>query len=88
MGELTSKPFILIEKKQQANGDIHLRYGESKDDPTPFILTLTAAYVAAKTGKSSVNREEVLHYVESQSVILSLIAVHQQNRGYSTTVLS
>jgi hypothetical protein len=88
MEELTSKPFVLIERKAQANGDIQLRYGESKDDPTPFILTVTAAYVAAETGKSPANHEEVLHYVENQSTVLSLIAVHQQNRGYSATVLS
>ena len=82
--QLTSKPFVLIEKKEQANGDIQLRYGESKDDPVPFIITVTLAYVAHKTGKSPVNSEEVLHHVESQSLVLSLISVHQQNRGYST----
>jgi hypothetical protein len=78
MEELTSKPFVLIERKAQANGDIQLRYGESKDDPTPFILTVTAAYVAAKTGKSPANHDEVLHYVENQATVLSLIAVHQR----------
>ena len=88
MGALTSKPFALIDKKEQANGDIQLRYGESKDDPIPFILTVTPAYVASKTGKSPVNYEEVLDYVESHGTVLTLIAVHQQNRGYSTTVLS
>jgi hypothetical protein len=88
MEELTSTPFVLIDKKGQLNGDIHLRYGESRDDPAPFILTVTSAYVASKTGKSQANYEEIDGYVKNHGLELSLIGVHQQNRGYSTTVLS
>jgi hypothetical protein len=40
MEQLTSKPFVLIEKKEQDNGDIQLRYGESRTILYRLLLLL------------------------------------------------
>jgi hypothetical protein len=82
-----SKPFILLGKKGQGSG-MQLKYGERPDDPAPFILIVTAAYVAEKTGKPSSNYNDVIQYVETHAGELRAIAIHQRDRGYATEVLA
>jgi len=43
--------FELISSDGLFSGLRHLRYGTGHDDPMPFILTLTAQYVAREIGK-------------------------------------
>ncbi len=83
----SSKQFILIDKKGQANS-IQLKYGERPDDPAPFILIVTPSYVADKMGKASPTYKDVLQYVETHAEELRALAIHQRNRGYATEVLS
>jgi hypothetical protein len=82
-----SKPFILLGRKGQANS-MQLKYGERPDDPAPFILIVTPAYVAENTGKPSSNYNDVVQYVEAHGEELRAIAIHQRDRGYTTEVLS
>jgi hypothetical protein len=81
------KPFILLDRKGQANS-VQLKYGERPDDPAPFILIVTPTYVAGKLGKESSNYREVLQYVETHLEELRAIAMHQRGRGFATEVLS
>jgi hypothetical protein len=82
-----SKPFILLGKKGQGSG-MQLKYGARPDDPMPFILIVTTAYVAEKTGKPSSTYSDVLHYVETHADELRAIAIHQRDRGFATEVLA
>jgi hypothetical protein len=85
--DAASKPFILLGKKGQGSG-MQLKYGERPDDPAPFILIVTPAYVAEKTGKPSASYNDVVRYVEAHGEELRAIAIHQRDRGYATEVLS
>jgi hypothetical protein len=87
MDDRIPKALILIDKNNQVNGDIQLRYGEREDDPIPFTLTVTSAYVSSKTGKSPANYRDILPYVEVHAEALRRFAVHQRERGYSTAEL-
>jgi hypothetical protein len=87
MDDKDSKHFILIDRSNQINGDIQLRYGEHEDDPMPFILTLTTAYVSSKTGKSPANYTDILPYIEGHAEELRRFAIHQRDQGYATAEL-
>jgi hypothetical protein len=81
------KPFILLDRKGQANG-VQLKYGERPDDPAPFILIVTPTYVADKLGKELSSYKEVVAYVETHLDELRAVALHQRGRGFATEVLS
>jgi hypothetical protein len=81
------KPFILLGKKGQGSG-VQMKYGARPDDPSPFILIVTSAYVAEKTGKPSSTYSDVLQYVEAHADELRAIAIHQRERGFATEVLA
>jgi hypothetical protein len=87
MDDDLSRPFILLERKGQANS-VQLKYGQRPDDPAPFILIVTPAYVADKMGKESSNYKEVVQYVETHLDELRALAIHQRDRGFTTEVLS
>jgi hypothetical protein len=87
MDDNLSRPFILLERKGQANS-VQLKYGERPDDPAPFILIVTPAYVADKTGQESSSYKDVVQYVETHLDELRAVAIHQRGRGFMTEVLS
>lgn len=87
MDSSVSKPFILLDKKGQGSG-MQLKYGARPDDPAPFVLIVTSAYVAEKMGKPSSTHSDVLHYVETHADELRAIAKHQRDRGFATEVLA
>jgi hypothetical protein len=87
MEDNQARPFILLDRKGQANS-VQLRYGERPDDPAPFILIVTPAYVAEKTGKEMSSYKEVVQYVETHLDELRAVAIHQRDRGFATEVLS
>jgi hypothetical protein len=82
-----SKPFILLDKRGQGSG-MQIKYGARPDDPAPFILIITAAYVAEKTGRPSSTYNDVVRYVETHAEELRAIAIHQRDRGFATEVLA
>jgi hypothetical protein len=82
-----SKPFVLLGMKGQGTG-MQLKYGAQPDDPSPFILIVTSAYVAEKTGKPSSTYSDVVQYVETHADELRAIAIHQRDRGFATEVLA
>ena len=82
-----AKPFILLGKKGQGSG-VQLKYGMGPDDPSPFILIVTSAYVAEKTGKPSAAYNDVLHYIDAHADELRAVAIHQRDRGFATEVLA
>jgi hypothetical protein len=80
-----TKPFLLIGRTGQKT--VQLRYGESGDDPKPFMLIVTPVYVAAKTGKDSPSHEDVIAYVDTHAEELRTIAISKYERGFSTETL-
>lgn len=86
-GDDASEPFILLGKKGQGSG-LQMKYGAGPDDPSPFILIVTSAYVAEKTGRPSATYNDVLQYAEAHGDELKAIAVHQRGRGFATEVLA
>lgn len=87
MEDDASKPFVLLGRKGQANS-VQLKYGERPDDPAPFILIVTPAYVADRLGKEQSSYKDVVDYVETHLDELRAVAIHQRGRGFATEVLS
>jgi hypothetical protein len=87
MEDDASKPFILLDRKGQANS-VQLKYGQRPDDPAPFILIVTPTYVADRLGKESSSYQDVVDYVETHLDELRAVAIHQRGRGFATEVLS
>jgi hypothetical protein len=80
-----AKPFILIARKGQ--NTIQLQYGENRNDPKPFTLIVTPAYVAAKINKDVPSPEDVMAYVETHAEELRTIAISKYERGFATETL-
>lgn len=80
-----TKPFLLLDRKGQST--IRLRYGESSDDPRPFVLIVTPDYVAARIGKELPSHEDVMAYVETHAEELRTIAISKYERGFATETL-
>jgi hypothetical protein len=80
-----TKPFHLISR--QGHNTIHLRYGESSNDPRPFTLIVTPVYVAARINKGVPSNEDVIAYVETHAEELRTIAISKYERGFSTETL-
>src|SRR5207244_3816579 len=58
-----SATFLWINTSGEGAGSMHLRFGTSRDDPMPFVLTVTPSYVAHKTQKTlPLNIIEVQNY--------------------------
>jgi hypothetical protein len=86
---MSEPSFELIEKKHVAGGVVLLRYGSSKDDPLPFILTLMPERVARETGKpvAMIGPGDMDAYFFEKSRELMLKALTEKSRGYTTAVL-
>jgi hypothetical protein len=86
---MSEESFELIEKKHVAGGVVLLRYGSSKDDPLPFILTLMPEHVARETGKpvATIGADDMDAYFFERSRDLMLRALAEKSRGYTTAVL-
>jgi hypothetical protein len=80
-----TKPFLLIGKA--GRNTIQLQYGESRNDPKPFTLIVTAVYVAARTNKEFPSHEDVVAYVDAHAEELRTIAISKYERGFSTETL-
>ncbi len=86
MGDGASRLFVLIDKKRRGN-TVQLRYGESRDDLRPFLLVVTPAYVAGKTGNQLPTSDDVSDYVETHAEELKTIAISKKERGFATETL-
>jgi hypothetical protein len=87
MSGIMSNSLILI----GAAGDlpVHLIYGQEGGDHRPFILiTVTLEYVAHKTSKYPIGREEFAHFVHNNSEHLMKMALSCRNRGKTGAVLT
>jgi hypothetical protein len=80
-----TKPFMLLDRKGRST--IQLRYGESGNDPKPFVLIVTPAYVAAKINKEFPSHEDIMAYVETHADELRTIAISKYERGFLTETL-
>lgn len=67
-------------------GNLLLRYGSGRDDPIPFILTLTPQYVAREIGKTP-TFPEIQKYAEQNADELKAIATFEKGRRYTTHTL-
>ena len=77
--------FELIGSDGLFNGLRHLRYGTGHDDPMPFILTLTAQYVAREIKKAlPVSYLKVQRYAERNAEKLKAKAKLERERGSNT----
>ena len=86
---MSEEPFEFIEKRHVAGGVVQLRYGSSKDDPLPFILTLTPEHVARESGKpvATIGADDMDAYFSKKSRDLMLRALTEKGRGFTTAVL-
>jgi hypothetical protein len=80
-----TKPFMLIDRT--GRNTIQLRYGESRNDPKPFTLIVTAVYVGAKINKEFPSYEDLMAYVVTHAEELRTIAISKYERGFSTETL-
>ena len=80
--------FQLITSDGLFSGLRHLRYGAADDDPMPFVLTLTAQYVAREIGKTPpVSYTKIQRYAERNADKLKAIAKLHKARGLNTHTL-
>jgi hypothetical protein len=68
---MSEASFEFIEKKHVAGGVVLLRYGSSKDDPLPFILTLMPEHVAGKPASPSPQSAPVIWTPTSSRSLVS-----------------
>jgi hypothetical protein len=83
-------PFVLISKsaRPKRNDVIDLRYGTSLSDPKPFILSVTAQYIAHETqGTVPTTYREMKDYVDNNADKLRAIAENRKDRGLTTETL-
>jgi len=80
--------FELISSDGLFSGLRHLRYGTGHDDPMPFILTLTAQYVAREIRKTPpVSFLKIQKYAERNADKLKALAKLEKGRGFNTHTL-
>ena len=86
---MSETPFELIKKEHVPGGLVRMSYGSSKDDPLPFILTLTPEWVARKTDKhiATIVQGDMDDYVVKNGRDLRLTAVAVKATGLTTAVL-
>jgi hypothetical protein len=80
-----TKPFSLIDRR--GRNVVQLLYGESRNDPRPFMLIVTPAYVAGKINKECPSHDDVIGYVETHAEELRTIAISKYERGFATETL-
>ena len=66
---------------------LRLRYGSRRDDPMPFILTLTPSYVAHAIGKTPPIMLQIQEYVQRNAEHLKSVAHNAKMRGLNAQVL-
>jgi hypothetical protein len=80
--------FELISSDGLFSGFRHLRYGAGHNDPMPFILVLTAQYVAREIGKTPpVSFLKIQRFAERNAEKLKAIAKFEKGRGSNTHTL-
>ena len=80
--------FELIGSDGLFSGLRHLRYGTGRDDPIPFVLTLTPQYVAREIRKTlPVSYLKVQRYAEQNADKLKAIAKFGKKRGLNAHTL-
>jgi len=80
--------FELIDSDGLFSGLRHLRYGTGRDDPIPFILTLTPQYVAREIRKTlPVSYIKVQRYAQRNADKLKAIAKFGKKRGLNAHTL-
>jgi hypothetical protein len=82
--------FVLMCKsaRPKRNDVIDLRYGTSLSDPKPFILSVTAQYIAHETqGTVPTTYREMKDYVDKNADRLKAIAENCKARGLNAETL-
>jgi hypothetical protein len=83
-------PVVLISKSARPgrNDVIDLRYGTAMDDPTPFILSVTAEHIVYQTlATPPFNYYQMKAYVDNNAEKLKTIAETCIARGLKTETL-
>jgi hypothetical protein len=82
-----SMTLTLVAMAKRENG-IDLKFGEAFDDPQPFVLTVTAGYVARETAKSLPISASDLHaYILGNVAKLRATAENCRAGGFTSEVL-
>jgi len=67
---------------------LRLRYGSRRDDPMPFILTLTPRYLADAIGKTPpIMLQDIQEHVQRNAEHLKSVAHNAKMRGLNAQVL-
>jgi hypothetical protein len=80
-------PLTLVAVVKRHN-EVHLKYGETVDDPDPFILTLTSQHVAYKISKSApISGVDLASYVLAHVTELKTTAEECRSLGLASETL-
>ena len=74
--------FELLDTAGDISGKLRLIYGSGPADPTPFVLTLTAQYVARALGTTPpVSFHEIEKYADDNAGDLREMAFQEKDTG-------
>ena len=83
-----SESFELLDIAGDISGKLRLIYGTGPTDPAPFVLTLTAQYVARVLGKTPrVSFHEIEKYADDNSGDLREMALLEKGTGRLNLIL-
>jgi hypothetical protein len=83
-----NSPFEQIDVKGDPGGILRIRYGSSRDDPMPFVLTVTPPFVARALRKTlPIMLQDIQEYARRNSDELRTIAQKAKNQGRDAEVL-
>jgi hypothetical protein len=84
------EPFVWINSMGDVSGWLmRVYFGKSPDDPMPFILTVTAAYVAHKIQKTlPLTIQDLQNYCDAHREELRQIALRCKQGGRTTETLT
>ena len=83
-----SESFELLDIAGDISGKLRLIYGTGPTDPAPFVLTLTAQYVARVLGKTPpVSFHEIERYADDNAGDLREMALLEKGTGRLNLIL-
>ena len=88
MTEPKYEEFLWIKTTGDLKTGMRLQFGASRDDPIPFILTVTPSYIAHKTQRTlPLSITEVQDYCNNNREELRKTAFNCKQRGKNAEVL-